>query len=160
MIVHLKIKKALVFINDSYAIETMLSKLNFHGLSVDALFGAANKNERQKALEDFRRGKIRLLLTSDLGARGLDIPGTPYIFSLQMPEDESLYLHRAGRTGRAGQKGTAISLVTKNELPLIEKAKKSLNITMLPKITVYGKIFDFRKKTDGKPAHSKNEEKR
>ncbi|MDR1701937.1 MAG: DEAD/DEAH box helicase [Sporomusaceae bacterium] len=140
--VHLKIKKALVFLNNSYALETMLAKLKFQGLLVDALFGAAQKGERQTALENFRRGKLDLLLTSDLGARGLDIPDTPYIFSLEAPEDPTLYLHRAGRTGRAGAKGTAISLITKNELPLLAKMQKTLKIKIQQKTTSHGRIFE------------------
>jgi superfamily II DNA/RNA helicase len=139
--VHLKIKKALVFINDNYALSTMLAKLKFQGLSVDALWGAAKKSERQTALENFRRGKLQLLLTSDLGARGLDLPDTPYIFSLETPEDASLYLHRAGRTGRAGAKGTAISLVNKSQLPLLDKIQKTLQIEVQQKVTAHGKIF-------------------
>ena len=141
---HLKIEKALIFLNNPYAIETMLEKLNYHGLETAALFGSAAKGERQKALENFRSGKVRFLLTSDLGARGLDLPGVPYILNLAMPEEADLYLHRAGRTGRAGEGGTVISLVTKEELPLLNKAQKKLGIVFAAKVTARGKVFDAK----------------
>lgn len=68
-------------------------------------------------LDDFRKGKIQLLVASDLAARGLDIPGITHIFNLDLPEDPQVYIHRVGRTGRAGQSGTAVSILRLAKFP-------------------------------------------
>jgi superfamily II DNA/RNA helicase len=75
-----------------------------------------DKEERRVALERFAEGKIRYLVTSDLGARGLDIAGLTHVVSLDLPEEPTVYIHRAGRTGRAGAKGVSIVLADAVEL--------------------------------------------
>lgn len=138
----LNVERALVFINQSEAIETTVMKLNYHGLTAAGIYGTAMKADRQKALEDFRSGKVRLLVASDLAARGLDIPGVAYVFNLELAEDPQTYLHRVGRTGRAGQSGTAISIVTRKEAELIHKFEKVLKITAYAKQMLRDKIVD------------------
>jgi superfamily II DNA/RNA helicase len=83
-------------------------------------------------MEGFRSGKYRLLVASDLAARGLDIAGVSLIFNLDIPEDHREYLHRAGRTGRQGMAGTCISLVTEKELPHLKKLEREFNIEIKP----------------------------
>lgn len=144
LLVHLKVDQALVFINKSDNIEIMTEKLNYHGLKAAGLHGDAKKLGRKTALEDFRKGKIQLLVASDLAARGLDIPGISHIFNLDLPEDPQVYLHRVGRTGRAGQSGSAVSLITANEVPVIQKFAKILKIDIAAKHTARGKVFDAR----------------
>ncbi len=139
---HLNVEQALVFINQSEAIETTVMKLSYHGLAAAGIYGTAVKADRQKALADFRSGKVRLLVASDLAARGLDIPGVAYVFNLELPEDPQIYLHRVGRTGRAGQSGTAISLVTRKETELIAKFEKALKIKLAAKQLLRGKVID------------------
>jgi len=135
-------ERALVFINRSYNIENLVAKLSHHGLKVDSLFGSSIKTDRQKALEGFRSGKIQLLVASDLAARGLDIAGISYVFNLDIPEDPQVYLHRVGRTGRSGQPGIAVSIVTAAELAVIEKYEKVLKITIAAKHLSGGRIMD------------------
>ncbi|HWQ61296.1 MAG TPA: DEAD/DEAH box helicase [Negativicutes bacterium] len=139
---HLNGEQALVFINQSEAIEATVMKLNYHGLTAAGIYGTAVKADRHKALADFRSGKVQLLVASDLAARGLDIPGVAYVFNLELPEDPQLYLHRVGRTGRAGQSGTAISLITRKETELIAKFAKVLKIRLVAKHLLKGKIVD------------------
>ena len=100
-------------------------------------------------MDGFRNGKIQLLVASDLAARGLDIPGVEFVFNLDLPEDPEVYLHRAGRTGRAGESGVAISIVSPREAALIAQYEKVLQIKMLPKHITHGKVFD--KRTSNKP---------
>jgi superfamily II DNA/RNA helicase len=135
-------ERALVFINKQDNVEVTVAKLNFQGLAAAGLHGSAGKAERKKALEDFRNGKIQLLIASDIAARGLDIPGVDYVINLDMPDDAQTYLHRAGRTGRAGHSGTAISIVTAGETQYIEKCEKALKITMQKKQMVRGEMTD------------------
>jgi len=138
----LNVERALVFINQSEAIETTVMKLNYHGLPAAGIYGTAMKADRQKALEDFRSGKVRILVASDLAARGLDIPGVAYVFNLELPEDPQIYLHRVGRTGRAGQSGTAVSIITRKEAELITMFEKVFKIKMSAKQMLRGKLVD------------------
>ncbi|MBE6044268.1 MAG: DEAD/DEAH box helicase [Clostridium thermopalmarium] len=133
-------KKSIVFINKSEEIDIITSKLKYHKLKADGIYGSAVKKERQKALEEFKKGKVQLLVASDLAARGLDIKDITHIFNLDLPENPKEYLHRVGRTGRSGKKGRAISIVTKKELALINKYKKIFNIKIEEKDVYKGKI--------------------
>ncbi len=135
-------ERALVFINKSDDIEETTEKLVYHGLKAAGIHGSSIKGDRKKSLEDFRKGKIQLLVASDVAARGLDIVDVDYVFNLDMPEDPQVYLHRVGRTGRAGKSGIAISIVTKQEIALIHKYEKILKLNIAAKQMEHGKIFD------------------
>ncbi|SMC76673.1 DEAD/DEAH box helicase [Sporomusa malonica] len=143
------IEQALVFINRSDDVELTVDKLNYHGLTAAGIHGSFVKEDRKKAMDGFRSGKIQLLVASDLAARGLDIPGVEFVFNLDLPEDPEVYLHRAGRTGRAGESGVAISIVSPREAALIAQYEKVLQIKMLPKHITHGKVYD--KRTSNKP---------
>ncbi|MDD4239336.1 MAG: DEAD/DEAH box helicase, partial [Desulfotomaculaceae bacterium] len=136
----IKVERALVFINRSDNIENIVAKVNHFGFKAAGTHGGLEKEERKKSIEDFRNGKIQLLVATDLAARGLDIPGVEYVFNLDLPEDPQAYLHRAGRTGRTGQSGTAISIIAAREVVLIKKYEKVLNINILAKQIAKGRI--------------------
>lgn len=123
-------ERGLVFVNKSEEIEVTVAKLNYLGLRAAGIHGSSVKTDRKKALEDFRAGRIQLLVASDVAARGLDIPGVDYIFNLDLPEDPQVYLHRAGRTGRAGREGIAVSIVNQREAASISKIEKDLQISI------------------------------
>lgn len=137
--------RALVFVNNSADIEITVAKLNHHGLKAAGLYGSSVKIDRKKAMEDFRSSRIQLLVASDLAARGLDIPGVDYVLNLGLPEDPEVYLHRVGRTGRAGKSGTAISIVTEQEATVLSKHEKILKINIAPKHMLRGGIVDSRR---------------
>ena len=137
--------RALIFINKSEEIEKMVENLKYHGLEADGIYGGANKSERKKAMDDFRSGKRTLLVASDLAARGLDIKGISHIFNLDLPEDPQLYLHRVGRTGRAGEHGIAISIVNAKEVSYLKKLESTFEIRISPKEMIQGKIVGTRK---------------
>ncbi len=139
--------RALIFINKSEEIEKMVETLKFHGLETEGIYGGASKINRRKAMDDFKSGKISLLVASDLAARGLDIKGITHIFNLDLPEDPQLYLHRVGRTGRAGESGIAISIVNIKELPYIKRLENMFEISISLKEMLQGKIIDPKKKT-------------
>jgi superfamily II DNA/RNA helicase len=104
----MSIERALVFINRSVDLELTVDKLVYHGLAAAGIHGSFSKEDRKKAMDGFRNGKLQLLVASDLAARGLDIPGVDFVINLDLPEDPAIYLHRVGRTGRAGKSGVAI----------------------------------------------------
>ena len=136
--------RALVFINKSEEIEVTVEKLQFHGLNAVGLHGSTVKSERGKAMAEFQSGKFQLLVASDLAARGLDIHGISHVFNLDLPEDPQLYLHRVGRTGRAGQSGLAISIVNEKELGQLKKVEIQFKIHIDPKDMSKGVIIDSR----------------
>ena len=109
-------EKALVFINRNEMVQEVVSKLNYHQVKTEGIFGNATKPERKKALDAFKSGKSKVLIASDLLARGLDLKGLTHVINLDLPEDLNEYIHRVGRTGRAGQAGTALSLIDEREI--------------------------------------------
>lgn len=143
----IKVERALIFINRSDNIEVTVAKLNHFGFKAAGTHGSLGKEERKKSIEDFRSGKIQLLVATDLAARGLDIPGVAYVFNLDLPEDPQAYLHRAGRTGRTGQSGTIISIIAAREAVLINKYEKVLKIDISAKQIARGRVFDVKKRT-------------
>ncbi|MTI81228.1 MAG: DEAD/DEAH box helicase [Firmicutes bacterium] len=122
------LQKAIVFINNVEEIERSTEKLNYHHYKAYKILGRVSKEERQRALEGFRGEGTQLLVASDIAARGLDIKGVTHVFNLDLPEDSKEYLNRAGRTGRSGQEGTAVSIVTEREISIIKRFEKQLNI--------------------------------
>lgn len=140
----LGIKRGLVFVNRNEAISVAVEKLKFHGVKVAALNGEGSKMERKTAIEDFTKGKIELLVASDVAARGLDIVDIDYVINLDLPEDEKIYLHRTGRTGRAGKSGIAVSLVAPQEIVKLSDFAKKIKVELWQKQMENGKVVDFR----------------
>lgn len=133
-------QRAIVFIGHREEADVVADKLSYHGMVVKAIHGDSEKLDRKKVMEDFRSGKIQVLVASDLAARGLDIQGLTHIINLHITRDPQNYLHRAGRTGRMGQAGTVISIVTQSELAQVKVWEKSLGITLQPKKMHMGKM--------------------
>lgn len=131
-----KPKKAIIFVNNSEDIQRVTEKLNYHHYNAQKILGRVSKEERQRALENFRSEDTHLLVASDLAARGLDIKGITHIFSLDLPKDAMEYMHRTGRTGRHGQVGTAVSIVLEREITIIRGFEKELAIS-INKMNVY-----------------------
>lgn len=138
--------KALVFIGAREDADYCTNRLKHHGLNVDGLHGHTDKKDRKRVMDDFRAGKIPTLVVSDIAARGLDIEGITHIFNLNIPEQAKDYLHRVGRTGRIGNKGYAISIVTERELQFIEEFEKALKIEIAHKDMFKGNLTDVKKK--------------
>jgi superfamily II DNA/RNA helicase len=139
-------QKAIVFVNNQgNEIEIFTSKLKFHGLSAEGIHGTSHKLERKKAMEDFKAGKIQLLIASDIAARGLHIEGITHIFNIDIPEDVKAYVHRVGRSGRNGNTGMAVSIATERELEFVKKYEKELNIHIEPKSMYKGVIVEVKR---------------
>jgi superfamily II DNA/RNA helicase len=117
-------KTVLVFVATKYSTEHVADKLRRAGLDATALHGEMSQGARTQALADFKAGRIRLLIATDLAARGLDIAGLPVVVNYDLPRSAVDYVHRIGRTGRAGAQGIAVSFVsaeTHAHFQLIEK---------------------------------------
>jgi superfamily II DNA/RNA helicase len=124
------VPRSIVFVHRNDVAEMVAAKLAHHKLVVADLNAELNKMDRKQAMDGIRSGAIRIMIASDLAARGLNILGVTHVFNLDVPTMSKAYLHRVGRTARAGAKGTAISLVTEIEARLIRRYEKELDITM------------------------------
>lgn len=134
-------KRAIVFISNSFNVDQTLEKLKFHKINAATIHGDIDKDERKNALESFRKGKIQVLVASDVAARGLDIKGVTHVINLDTPRDPKNYLHRVGRVGRAGEKGEAYSLVDNRDLNNIRIYEKDLKLKFNRKYVYMGKVL-------------------
>lgn len=124
-------ERGLAFVHRNHRAEEIAAKLEFHHIPTTDLHGAFNKEDRKQAMDDFRQGRARIMIASDVAARGLDIPGVTHIFNLDAPSESQAYLHRVGRTARAGAHGTAVSLFTEQETRLVRRYEKELGIRLV-----------------------------
>ncbi|MBE6048750.1 MAG: DEAD/DEAH box helicase [Clostridium sp.] len=134
-------KKALVFVNKGYEINIIKEKLTFHNKSCFAIHKGISKEQRQKALESFRNGKINILVSSDISARGLDINDVTHVINLDFPKSSKEYLHRAGRTARGSHSGKTISLVSNKEKAAIRIYERDFGIKIFKKHLSHGKLI-------------------
>ncbi|MEO8858396.1 MAG: DEAD/DEAH box helicase [Burkholderiaceae bacterium] len=120
------IKQAFVFVNSKLGCARLARSLEREGLNTTALHGDKSQDERLKALDAFKKGEVDLLVCTDVAARGLDIKDVPAVFNFDIPFNAEDYIHRIGRTGRAGASGLAVSFVSKSDGRLMGDLEKLL----------------------------------
>jgi len=135
-----KPKKTLVFTGRSYDAGKVVSALQHRKIAVAGLFSGMDKGDRKTALERFRSGKADVLVSSDLAARGLDIPGISHVVALDVGESQDAYVHRAGRTGRAGNRGTMVCIGDELDMRRLSALEKKLGIAVYPKELHGGRV--------------------
>ena len=123
-------ERAMVFVHKSHTAQDVAARLAHHKMPAADLHAASDKFSRQQAMDDFRSGRVRVMIASDIAARGLDIKGVTHVINLDVPSASKAYLHRVGRTGRAGEQGMAVILVTNAELRLIRRFEGELGIQL------------------------------
>ena len=133
--------RALIFVNQNDSMQEIAEKLNFHKKETFMMRGNIKKEERKRALDAFRNGSIRLLISTDLTARGLDIPEVTHVIHLDCPANPNEYLHRAGRTARGYQSGKSICIITEKELSTLKKYQKKFKITFNEMTVSHGKFI-------------------
>lgn len=121
-----KWKQVLVFTRTKHGANRLARQLTEDGISADAIHGNKSQNARTKALHDFKKGLVRVLVATDIAARGLDIDLLPHVVNFELPNVPEDYVHRIGRTGRAGNVGCAYSLVCIDEKKLLGDIEKLL----------------------------------
>ena len=119
-----EIETALVFSRTKYGADKIARFLNKAGISADAIHGEKSQTARQRALSNFKEHKIKVLVATDIAARGIDVEELAYVFNNDLPEVPETYVHRIGRTGRAGRSGRAVSFCSSEELPLLKDIQK------------------------------------
>src|SRR3989338_8503898 len=103
--------KVLIFGRTKYGVEKLSRNLHRKGFKTESIHGNKNYNQRRKALENFKENRVRILVSTDVAARGLDIPNVSHVINYDMPNNHEEYIHRIGRTGRWGKKGKALTFV-------------------------------------------------
>ena len=135
-------QQVLVFASSIRTADNVANKLKKHGIEAMAFHGDKSQGARTDALTKFKAGKIRVLVATDLAARGIDIKYLPHVINYELPRSPKDYIHRIGRTGRAGSEGEAISLVSEDEehhFKVIQK-KMGRRVEMVDAINI-----DFKK---------------
>ncbi len=117
-------RQVLVFARTKHGANRLAQQLDKQGIEADAIHGNKSQPQRLRALRSFKEGTIRVLVATDIAARGLDIEELPHVVNFELPNVPEDYVHRIGRTGRAGSSGEAISLVCHEELPLLADIEK------------------------------------
>ena len=140
IICSLENKKILVFTSRADQVENICSKLKYKKIDCISLHAKADKKDRKAAIDKFRSGKTPVLITSDLCARGLDIMNITHVVQMDLPSDEDFFIHRSGRTGRAGKEGINIVIGDEFELRELSNLEKKLGIIIYPKEIHNGKI--------------------
>lgn len=134
--------KALIFTSKIDQVANIVSKLKYKNIECYALTAKTEKAERKATIDRFRSGKIKILVTSDLVARGMDIPNISHVIQMDMPSDDDFFIHRAGRTARMGKTGINIVIGDGYEMRKYAAIEKKLKITVYPRMLYKGKLVD------------------
>ena len=105
----------LVFVKTKHGADKIVKRLKYDGHSADAIHGNLRQSKRDRVINNFRNGKIRILIATDVAARGLDIPLIKHVINYDLPQVPEDYIHRVGRTGRAGKEGSSLTFITPND---------------------------------------------
>ena len=124
------IKRVLVFTRTKHGANRVARQLEQKGIRADAIHGNKSQNARQKALKNFKAGNIRVLVATDIAARGIDVDGVTHVINYELPNEPESYVHRIGRTARAGCEGVAISLCEKDERAYLRDIEKTIRASV------------------------------
>ncbi|MBL1110546.1 DEAD/DEAH box helicase, partial [Streptomyces sp. 5-8] len=128
---------AMIFCRTKRTAADIAEQLQRRGFASGAVHGDLGQGAREQALRAFRNGKVDVLVCTDVAARGIDVEGVTHVINYQSPEDEKTYLHRIGRTGRAGAKGTAITFVDWDDIPRWQLINKALELDFNDPVETY-----------------------
>ncbi|WP_066067495.1 DEAD/DEAH box helicase [Neobacillus soli] len=121
---------AVIFCRTKRRVSKLYDVLKANGFSCDELHGDLSQAKRERVMKRFRDAEVQLLIATDVAARGLDVEGVTHVFNYDIPQDAESYVHRIGRTGRAGMTGLAITFYSSADEPMLELIEKELNITI------------------------------
>ncbi|SNZ07985.1 DEAD/DEAH box helicase [Cohaesibacter gelatinilyticus] len=122
-----ELQNAIIFCNRKRDVATLFRSLNKHGFNAGALHGDMDQTSRMATLDKFKSGELSILVASDVAARGLDIPTVSHVFNFDLPTHAEDYVHRIGRTGRAGREGVALSIATRNDTKYLDSIEKLID---------------------------------
>jgi ATP-dependent RNA helicase RhlE len=119
-------ERAIVFTRTKHGADRLARSLSSSGIPAEAIHANKSQNRRTRTMEDFRSGALRVLVATDLAARGIDVDGVSHVYNYELPEVAETYVHRIGRTARAGASGAAVALCDSEERPLLKAIEKLL----------------------------------
>lgn len=134
--------KAIGIVNNRNLLEEVAAKMKYHKVSTDYIHGESTQQDRKNIMDAFRRGKLQLLLATDLVARGMDFDDIDVVFCVTASENPNDYLHKAGRTGRGKKEGLCVSLVSPRETSLYQAYEREFGIKIQKKYLREGKLID------------------
>jgi superfamily II DNA/RNA helicase len=143
----------IIFCNRKRDVDVVARSLKKHGFNAGALHGDMSQPARMETLENFKSGELAFLVASDVAARGLDVSGLPYVFNFDVPTHPEDYIHRIGRTGRAGLTGTAISLASSQDTKYVNQIENLIG-KPIPRMTIDGS--ENEKLDDAAPAKGRS----
>jgi ATP-dependent RNA helicase RhlE len=156
------IKSTLVFTRTKYGADKVARMLNKHGIKAEAIHGNKAQNARQKALSNFKNGSTRILVATDIAARGIDVDSLEFVVNFELPNVPETYVHRIGRTGRAGAAGTAFSFCDAEEKAYLKDIQKLIgkSITVIsehayPMLEAEPVVVMEPRRNSGSPAKKK-----
>ena len=118
--------RTLVFCNMKVTVDRLVRRLHDRGISAEPIHGDLRQQKRDRVMEDFRAGRLQILIATNVASRGLDIPDVHHVINFDLPQNVEEYIHRVGRTGRAGAEGSAISFVAEWDLEMFEQIAKTV----------------------------------
>ncbi|MEX2036355.1 MAG: DEAD/DEAH box helicase [Xanthobacteraceae bacterium] len=124
------VERVLVFTRTKHGADKVVRGLNKDGIAADAIHGNKSQNQRERVLKNFRDGRVRTLVATDIAARGIDVDGISHVINFDLPNIAESYVHRIGRTARAGADGIAISLCSHDELPFLRDIEKLIRMAI------------------------------
>ncbi|XP_027601292.1 probable ATP-dependent RNA helicase DDX43 isoform X1 [Pipra filicauda] len=146
--------KVIIFVGKKLTADDLASDFGIQGIPVQSLHGNREQCDREQALDDFKKGKVKILVATDLASRGLDVHDITHVFNFDFPRNIEEYVHRVGRTGRAGRTGEAVTLVTKNDwkfaselIEILERTNQVVPDELIAMAERY-KQFQTRKEKD------------
>ena len=130
------VEKTIVFVRTKRGADRLVEQLQKEGIRADAIHGDLRQANRERTLKDFSEGKLPVLVATDVAARGLDIDAVDVVIHYDPPEDHKAYLHRSGRTARAGEAGVVVTLVQWNQILEVERIQTRLGLK-IPIVEVF-----------------------
>jgi len=138
----LSLKQTIIYCNNKKKVEDLALNLTEHKMSMTVLHGDMSQTEREKIMSEFHKGSVRILITTDLLARGIDVQQLSLVINYDIPNNRENYIHRIGRTGRFGRKGVALNFVTEKEESLLKDIETFYNTVVQDLPDNLGGIFD------------------
>jgi superfamily II DNA/RNA helicase len=127
---HIAVNQALIYVNKRQKAEWLAKQLSAQGFTLEYIHGEMEVAERKKRMDDFRSGTVRVLISTDLLARGIDVQQVSLVINFELPIQRENYVHRIGRSGRYGRKGVAINLISEEEVKMLEEIEQHYSTTI------------------------------